>query len=92
MNFFKSCCSTKDAGEPAKKSDMEKKPADDAAAAEAKPAEDGAAVEAAPAEAAPAEEAAAEEAPAGEAAAEEAWEKVDSKWVKMINFMKIWNW
>jgi len=73
MNFFKSCCSTKDAGEPAKKSDMEKKPEDDAAAAEAKPAEE--AVEAAP-EAAPAEEAPAEEAPADDAGSAAGWEKL----------------
>ena len=61
MNFFKGCCSSKDAGEPAKKSDIEKKPEGDAAAAEAK-------AEEAPAEEAPAE-AAPEEAPEAEAEA-----------------------
>jgi hypothetical protein len=42
MNFFKGCCTSKDVGEPAKKTDPPAEgeaPKDDAAAAEAKPEE-----------------------------------------------------
>ena len=60
MNFFKSCCSTNDAGEPAKKEKTEEAPKTDAQAAEDKPAEGEAPADSAPVEEAPADAASGE--------------------------------